>query len=123
MKTARKQTAQSFLHLAATGKLDEAYALVAPAFRHHNPHFRGDAASLKEAMAAAAKQFPRTRIEFQRTVEEEDLVAVHSRVVHAPAGRDIAVVHIFRFEGQAIAEPWDIAMEAPERSPNEHGLF
>jgi predicted SnoaL-like aldol condensation-catalyzing enzyme len=118
-----KGIATTFLRLCATGKVDEAYRLVSPDFRHHNPYFRGDAASLKAAMADAAAKFPRTKIETQRAVEEGDLVAVHSKVVHEPGARAIAVAHIFRFKSGAIAELWDIAMEEPVSSPNENGLF
>jgi len=32
-------------------------------------------------------------------------------------------VHIFRFKGGRIAELWDIGVQEPEDSPNQHGLF
>jgi predicted SnoaL-like aldol condensation-catalyzing enzyme len=116
-------TAVSFLKNAATGNLDEAYSLISPNFRHHNPHFKGDAESLKAGMADAHKQFPDTKIDVQRVVAEGDLVAVHSRVQHASDKPAIAVVHIFRFEDEKIAELWDVGMEVPKDSPNEHGAF
>ena len=118
-----KALAISFLKDAATGKLDEAYALVSSDFRHHNPHFAGNAELLKAGMAEAHKQFPNTRIEIQRAIAEGDLVAVHSRVQHAPDKPAIAVVHIFRFEGDRVAELWDVGMEVPQDSPNENGAF
>jgi predicted SnoaL-like aldol condensation-catalyzing enzyme len=126
MKTpvTRKEQATAFLRLAATGSVREAYErFVDRSFRHHNPYFRGDAESLRKGMEDAHTKFPRTTIEVQRALEEGDLVAVHSRVKHEPKGRDIAVVHIFRFDGMRIAELWDIAAEAPQDSPNEHGMF
>ena len=119
----RKDLAISFLQEAATGKVDEAYGHVAPNFRHHNPHFPGDAESLKTGMAQAAAMFPNTTLEVQHVFEDGDLVAVHSRVQHAPNTLPIAAVHIFRFEGDQIAELWDVATEAPQDSPNENGLF
>ena len=90
---------------------------------HHNPYFAGDAESLKAGMAEAHEKFPDTTLEVQRVFEEGDLVAVHSRVQHAPDTPEIAVVHIFRFEGDRIAELWDIGQEAPKDSPNENGMF
>ena len=45
-------------------------------------------------MEEAARKFPHSAIEIQRTLEDGGLVAVHSRV--KPAGRDIAAVHLFR---------------------------
>src|SRR5438552_7615486 len=108
----RKQAGISFLKLAASGKLDEAYAnYISPTFRHHNPYFAGDAESLKTGMAQAHEQFPHTTLEVQHVLEEGDLVAVHSRVRHSSETLEIAVVHIFRFEGDRIAELWDVGME------------
>jgi predicted SnoaL-like aldol condensation-catalyzing enzyme len=118
-----KDSAVSFLKNAASGKLDDAYALVSSGFRHHNPHFKGDAESLKSGMAGAHKQFPNTKLEVQRAIAEGDLVAVHSHVQHAPETPAIAVVHIFRFEDEKIAELWDVGMEVPKDSPNENGAF
>jgi predicted SnoaL-like aldol condensation-catalyzing enzyme len=118
-----KETAIAFLKLASSGKLDDAYSKVSPTFRHHNPHFAGDAESLKAGMADAAKKFPNTTLEVQRVFVDNDLVAVHSRVSHGPDQPDIAVVHIFRFEGDRIAELWDVGMQAPPDSPNKNGMF
>jgi predicted SnoaL-like aldol condensation-catalyzing enzyme len=118
-----KDLAVSFLKNAAAGKLDEAYSLVGPNFRHHNAYFAGDAESLKAGMADAHKQFPNTKLDVQRAIAEGDFVGVHSRVQHAPERSPIAVVHILRFEGGKIAELWDVGMEVPNDSPNENGAF
>ena len=118
-----KEIAISFLENAATGRLDEAYNSVTANFLHHNAYFKGDAESLKAGMADAHKQFPNTKIDVQRAIAQGDLVAVHSRVQHAPETAAIAVVHIFRFEGDKIAELWDVGMEVPKDSPNENGAF
>jgi predicted SnoaL-like aldol condensation-catalyzing enzyme len=119
----KKDIAISFLQNAATGKLDEAYSHVAPQFRHHNPYFPGDAESLKAGMAQAAEMFPTTTLEVQHVFEDGDLIAVHSRVQHAANTLPIAAVHIFRFAGDKVAELWDVAMEAPQDSPNKNGMF
>jgi predicted SnoaL-like aldol condensation-catalyzing enzyme len=119
----KKETAISFLKLASSGKLDDAYSKVSPTFRHHNPYFAGEAESLKAGMAEAAKKFPHTTLAVQRVLTDGDLVAVHSRVSHGPDQPDIAVVHIFRFAGDQIAELWDVGMPAPPDSPNKNGMF
>lgn len=119
----RREIAIAFLQNAATGKVDAAYGKVASDFRHHNPYFPGDAESLKAGMAEAASKFPNTLLEVHHVLESGDLVAVHSNVRHSDNTPEIAVVHIFRFEGDRIAELWDVAMEAPQDSPNENGLF
>jgi|SRR5262245_1071419 len=121
--SSKKEIAIDFLKQAASGKLDEAYDKVKPSFRHHNPYFAGDAESLKAGMAEAHQQFPNTTLEVQNAWEDGDMVAIHSRVSHAADQPDISVVHMFRFEGDRIAELWDVGMEAPKESPNENGLF
>ena len=114
----------SFLRLAASGNVQEAYSrVVGTGVRHHNPYFPGDAESLKAAMRENAEKNPGKIFEIQRAIQEGDLVAVHSRVrQHAddPGG---AVVHIFRFEGSKIMELWDVGQAQPEQSVNEHGMF
>ncbi len=60
----RMYRAVSFLKLAASGNVSEAYAnYISPTFRHHNPYFAGDAESLKKGMAEAAAKFPNTMLE------------------------------------------------------------
>src|SRR5213596_170413 len=120
----RKEAAVSFLKLAASGKVDEAYgSYIGANFRHHNPYFPGDAESLKAGMAEAHGKFPNTTLEVRHVLEEGDLVAVHSRVQHSSETPEIAVVHILRFEDDRIVELWDIGQEAPKDSPNENGMF
>ena len=119
----RKDMAISFLQDAATGKVDAAYSKVAANFRHHNPYFPGDAESLKAGMAQAAAMFPNTTLVVKHILEDGELVAVHSHVQHAANTLPIAAVHMFRFEGDEIAELLDVAMEAPQDSPNENGMF
>ncbi len=59
----------------------------------------------------------------QRALEDGDLVAVHSRVRLKPGEPGIAIVHIFRFEGDLVAELWDVGQPVPSDSPNANGMF
>ena len=120
----RTQTAVSFLQLASSGQVNEAYAQhVHPEFRHHNPYFKGDRQSLRQGMQDSAVQFPNKVLEVLRTVEEGDLVAVHGRVRLQPDGPLIALMHIFRFQDDLIIEEWEAAQEVPAELPNENGAF
>ena len=122
--SAQVAAATDFLQLVCNGQVPQAYERhVAPGFRHHNPWFRGDAASLRDGMAQNAAQFPEKRIEFRMTLEDGDHVVVLSRMQHAPDRPAYALVHVFRFEGDRIAELWDVAQEIPAQSPNENGMF
>jgi predicted SnoaL-like aldol condensation-catalyzing enzyme len=119
-----KDAALEFMSLVAAGKVQEAYDRhVGPNFRHHNPHFRGDAQSLRTAMTENAVKTPDKVLDVQFTVEEGDRVAVFSRVRQNPSDLGGAVVHIFRFESGRIAELWDIGQAVPADSVNENGMF
>jgi predicted SnoaL-like aldol condensation-catalyzing enzyme len=120
----KKDIAISFLRLASSGKVREAYEkYVHPEFRHHNPYFRGDRESLLVAMEESAVVFPNKVFEPMRALEDGDLVAVHGRVRLEPGSPEIALMHIFRFDGDRIIEEWEAGQEAPKESPNENGIF
>jgi len=122
--TSHKDAAVSFLRLSSSGNVRDAYErYVAPGFRHHNPHFPGDARSLAAGMADNAAKFPKKTLQIQRVIEEGDLVAVHSRVQLSPEMPEMALVHIFRFDGDRVVELWDVGQPAPADSPNEFGMF
>lgn len=122
-RPSRRDAALAFLQDAVTGRMEEAYARVAPSFRHHNPAFPAGRQPLKEAMADAAAKNPDATLEVQRTLEDGDLVAVHSHVRMKKEEPGISVVHILRFEGDQVVELWDICQQVPESSPNEAGMF
>ena len=121
--TSRKAAAEQFLKLVCTD-VDRAYAeLVAPGFRHHNVYFQGSAAALKAGMADNLRQFPQKTLDVKRSVEDGDYVVVMSHVRLEPNKPGYALMHMFRFERDKIAEMWDVAQEIPANSPNELGPF
>lgn len=115
----------SFLQLAGTGRVDEAYErFIAPEFIHHNQHFPGDRESLKAAMAAAHRHSPNKAVEVRRIFEDGDFVITLSNVVGSgPVASSVAVVHIFRFEGDRVVELWDLGQALDPDSPNRNGAF
>ena len=120
----KKEVAVSFLRLAASGSVQEAYTRhVSDGFRHHNPFFAGDAGSLMTGMEENARQNPGKRLDVLRALEDGDLVAVHSHVRHKPGDPGAALVHLFRFDGDRIAELWDVGQPVPAESVNANGMF
>jgi predicted SnoaL-like aldol condensation-catalyzing enzyme len=81
-KTAsRKEKAMSFLKLASAGQVEQAYGTyLTEDSRHHSPHFSGETDVLAAAMKENADEHPKKVFEIQRTLEDGDVVAVHSRV-------------------------------------------
>jgi predicted SnoaL-like aldol condensation-catalyzing enzyme len=124
MADSNKDAAVSFLKLAVSGKVREAYSkFVAAGFRHHNPFFEGSAESLLAGMEENARQNPSKVLEVKRAIAEGELVAVHSHARPKPGDLGAAVVHIFRFEKGRIVELWDLGQPVPEKSPNQYGMF
>ena len=120
----RRDAAISFMNLVGAGKVREAYdSHVAANFRHHNAFFPGDRESLMRAMEENAARNPGKVLDVKHTLEDGNLVAVHSHIRQNAQDRGGAAVHIFRFEKDRIAELWDVGQAIPQESPNEFGMF
>ena len=120
-----KEMAVSFLKMAGSGNVREAYErFIAPDFIHHNQYFKGDRESLMLAMEEASRRSPNKSIDIKHVYETGDIVITHSLVTHQdPAEPGIAVVHIFRFENGCVAELWDLGQPMIKDSPNRNGMF
>ncbi len=118
----KKEMAASFLELASSGKVREAFErYVHPDFKHHLVFFRGDRESFLNAMKENARQFPDKTYKTIHALEDGDLVAVHGRVELAP--KVFGVIHIFLFRDDKIIESWEASQEELKNTPNENGLF
>ena len=119
-----KSKAISFLTMASSGNVDEAFAeFVGAEFKHHNPFFEGTAEALKAGMKVNEKQNPAKVMEVKRVLVDGEFVVTHSHVQPSPEQRGAVVVHIFRFESGKIVELWDVGQPIPETSLNQNGLF
>jgi predicted SnoaL-like aldol condensation-catalyzing enzyme len=119
-----KESAISFLEMASSGKVNEAYSkFVGTGFRHHNPFFEGTAKALQEGMEENALKNPNKVFEVKRAIVEGDFVVTHSHVKQKPKDLGAAVVHIFRFEMGKIVELWDLGQPIPGESKNQYGMF
>jgi predicted SnoaL-like aldol condensation-catalyzing enzyme len=124
MKDSNKDIAVSFLEMASSGNVSEAYAkFVGAGFKHHNPFFEGSAESLQAGMEQNARQNPNKVLEVKRAIADGEFVVVHLHVRQKPEDPGAALAHIFRFENGKIVELWDIGQPVPEKSPNQHGMF
>src|SRR5687767_2751191 len=124
MANQNKDAAVSFLKMASSGDVREAYAkFVGPGFRHHNPYFEGSAETLMAAMEENARENSRKTLDVKLVIGEDDLVAVHSHVRQNPDQLGMAVVHLFRFEQSRIVVLWDLEQPVQDESPNQYGMF
>jgi predicted SnoaL-like aldol condensation-catalyzing enzyme len=119
-----KEIAKDFLILCARGDSREAFKKYAASnFKHHNAYFKGDADTLMIAMEDNAKETPDKVFNIQRALEDGDEVAVHSHIRMTKEDPGYAVMHIFRFENDKIAELWDFGQAVPKDPVNENGMF
>jgi predicted SnoaL-like aldol condensation-catalyzing enzyme len=112
-----KEAAMSFLQFASSGRVREAFdAFVATDFRHHNPHFLETPDRSLSPWRQMRRRIPKDPAD-RACNGGGDLVVVHSRVRLTLGAPEIALVHIFRFEDDRVAELWDIAEPVPANSP------
>jgi predicted SnoaL-like aldol condensation-catalyzing enzyme len=120
----RKRAAVEFLQLVVAGCIEEAYQKhVDMQGKHHNPSFPAGFPALMKAMIENQARFPHKQLKVKNVLGDGDLVAVHSQIILEPGQASIAAVHLFRFQGDRIAEMWDIGQPLPLGSPNADGAF
>jgi predicted SnoaL-like aldol condensation-catalyzing enzyme len=119
-----KQIAQEFLINASGGTVRSYFEkYVHPDFKHHNVFFKGDAQTLLEAIEANARNNPHKSFEIKRTLQDGNLVAVHSHVKQNATDPGHALIHIFEFKDEKIIEVWDFGQAVPADMINENGMF
>jgi predicted SnoaL-like aldol condensation-catalyzing enzyme len=112
-----------FLTAARAGDSSTARSLCSSHARHHNQYFLAGMDVLIDAIAAAAVDKPASTFTVKRIVTNNDMVVLHSHVVHAPGEPGYTVFHMFRFEGNLIAELWDVGQMISPDMPNTDGVF
>src|SRR5262249_11678543 len=115
----------AFLEMTTGAAVREAFArFVHPTLKHHVPQVSGDADSLVQSMETMARNRPNRTLLIKHLVEEGDLVFVHSHLRVDPRDeRGLLKGHIFRFEGDRVAELWDFGEPVPEPQLNVNGAF
>lgn len=119
----RKNTAVDFLRAARSGDRAAAAKLLAPGARHHNAYFAAGMETLLDAIVAAAQLNPSGTMDVKHVLGDGELVVVHSHVRQRPEDRGVAVIHLFRFVEDRIAELWDVGQAVPAENPNRDGMF
>ncbi len=117
------QRARDFLEAARAGNIAVARAMVTATALHHNMYFAAEMTVLIDAIAAASVQFPDSTFTPKRIITDGDMVVIHSHVTHQPGAVGMAVFHMLRFDGELIAELWDVGQAISADSPNQAGMF
>jgi predicted SnoaL-like aldol condensation-catalyzing enzyme len=123
----RKALSLKFFSLLSPEKLKEARGLFTPDCRHHNPYLPPGMDSLLEGIRQAQQRedMPKDGVfSISHVLSEGGLVAVHT-TLRSKSNDSVGLrqVHLFRFEGDKIAEYWDITQMAPAGSQFAANMF
>jgi predicted SnoaL-like aldol condensation-catalyzing enzyme len=79
--------------------------------------------ALKDFLDTVRVRSPDATQTIKRAFVDGDHVIVHVHVVRFPGDPGLAVVDIFRVEGDAIVEHWDVLQEVPAKPVNPNSMF
>ena len=121
-----KKSVREFYDLAFNQKqpAEAVERYVGADYRQHNPGAGDGAAPFIEFVRGFAQAYPSLRFNFKRVLAEGDLVVTHSHLVREPGDRGVAVMDIFRLDGNGkIVEHWDVLQDVPEQAANDNTMF
>lgn len=123
-ESANKKAAVDSYDLALNkGDILAAIQYLSPNYRQHNPTV-ADGLDGWRAMATYVKDHrPGFSVEIKRVLADGDFVVLHVLMKREAEERGNAVVEIFRFDGDKIAEHWDVIQPIPENPANSNTMF
>ena len=79
--------------------------------------------ALRDWLDRVRIESPNATQSIKRAFVEDDFVIVHVHVVRWEGDPGFAVADFFRFEGDRIAEHWDVIQPVPENPVNPNSMF
>jgi len=96
---------------------------ISPDYIQHSSLAAPGREALKQFLDMIRAQSPDASTVIHRAFVDGDFVICHVHVKRHPADTGLAVVDIFRTDGKAILEHWDVLMEVPTAPVNTNPLF
>jgi len=96
---------------------------ISPDYVQHSSLAPPGREALKEFLDFIRGQSPGAETHIKRSFVDGDHVICHTHVIRHRGDPGLAVVDIFRLEGQMIVEHWDVLMEVPAKPVNPLSMF
>lgn len=92
-------------------------------YKQHNPQAPDGRAGFLQYVGYLEANFPERRFEIKSIFADGDSVITHIHFIRQKGDRGQAIMDIFRFEGDKIAEHWDAIQDIPEQMAHNNGMF
>jgi predicted SnoaL-like aldol condensation-catalyzing enzyme len=96
---------------------------IAPDYIQHSSLAPPGREALKQFLDFIRVESPDAETNIMRSFVDGNHVICHTHVIRQPGDPGLAVVDIFRVEGELIAELWDVLMEVPAKPVNPLSMF
>lgn len=119
------QKAINFYESAFNGNVKEAVErYVGDVYIQHNPVVADGKEGFIDYFTRMYDAYPVKSIRFLRTVEQDDLVALHTHQIWGePDNKEYVTMDFFRFEQGKIVEHWDSIQEVIYDTKNGRDMF
>ena len=114
---------QLYSEVLRKGSRDTAEKLLRKDYKQHNPQAEDGREGLLRHVADLDAMYPDRKITFLHMFADGEYVITHIRFLLAPGRTEAVGMDIFRFEGDKIAEHWDVIQEIPTQSANTNGMY
>ena len=119
-----KETIKRFYEeVMIKGNVDVAAEVMTADYIQHNPTAVSGRNGLLEHVKELNTQYPERKIIFHHMIAEANFVTTHIQFILKPGEVTCAGMDLFRFEGDKLAEHWDVIQMIPEKSMNNNSMF
>jgi predicted SnoaL-like aldol condensation-catalyzing enzyme len=105
----------------ASGNIEILRTLLREDFIEHSPGNPSGRDAFIEFTADAP--VANSRLELKRVIADDEYVVMHYHMIPPGDGRGLAVVDIWRVEGDQITEHWDVVQPVPAPGEVPNGMF